>query len=135
MYFKEGEDTGCLPGGLQRLAHRWDSLKSQPPPPPPPPPPPSLLPLPLPPLLPQDSGEALLDRMRASRAQGGAPAAAAAPRVQELTPAEAAKDGGNRAFKRGEWQEAVAHYSRWAGVELAGGEGRCICWAACWHDA
>lgn len=61
---------------------------------------------------PQESGEALLDRIRAGKAAGGAPPAAAAPAVRELCPAEAAKDEGNKAFKRGDWQEAAAHYSR-----------------------
>ncbi len=53
-----------------------------------------------------------MDRIRAGRAAGGAPPAAAAPAVRELSPAEAAKDEGNKAFKRGDWQEAAAHYSR-----------------------
>lgn len=56
----------------------------------------------------QESGSALLDQLRPR----GAPAAAAKPTVRELTPAEAAKKEGNAAFKRGEWQAAVEHYSR-----------------------
>lgn len=61
----------------------------------------------------QESGEALLDRLRGSKAAGGAPAAAAAATaVRELSPAEAAKDEGNKAFKRGDWQGAADHYSR-----------------------
>ncbi|KAL4446282.1 hypothetical protein ABPG77_003089 [Micractinium sp. CCAP 211/92] len=60
----------------------------------------------------QESGEALLERIRAGKAAGGAPPAAAAPAVRELSPAEAAKDEGNKAFKRGDWQEAATHYSR-----------------------
>lgn len=57
----------------------------------------------------QESGSALLDQLQPR----GAPAAAAKPTVRELTPAEAAKEEGNAAFKRGEWQAAVEHYSRW----------------------
>ena len=32
--------------------------------------------------------------------------------VRELTPAESAKEDGNIAFKKGKWEEAVAHYTR-----------------------
>ncbi|KAL4423794.1 hypothetical protein ABPG75_001095 [Micractinium tetrahymenae] len=52
----------------------------------------------------QETGDALLERLRASKA--------AAPAVRELSPAEVAKDEGNKAFKQGDWQEAAAHYSR-----------------------
>lgn len=71
---------------------------------------------------PQESGDALLQRLRAGQAPA---AAAAAPAVQELSPAEAAKDEGNKAFKRGDWQAAVAHYSRWGrggGCRLGSGD-------------
>ncbi|PRW61388.1 SUMO-activating enzyme subunit 2 [Chlorella sorokiniana] len=67
----------------------------------------------------QESGSALMDRLRA----GGAPAApapAAKPVVRELTPAEAAKEEGNAAFKLGDMQAAVDHYSR--ALELQPGQ-------------
>lgn len=60
-----------------------------------------------------ESGEELLARLRSERGGGGSAAAAgAAAQVRELSPAEAAKDEGNKAFKRGEWAAAVDHYSR-----------------------
>lgn len=67
----------------------------------------------------QESGEALLERMRAGRdaaaaagAAAGAAAAAKQAAVRELTPAEAAKDEGNNAFKRGDWRGAMEQYTR-----------------------
>lgn len=58
----------------------------------------------------QETGEALLDRLRGSKASnGGTPSA---PAVRELSPAEAAKDEGNKAFARGDWLAAAAQYSR-----------------------
>ncbi|EFN56519.1 hypothetical protein CHLNCDRAFT_51491 [Chlorella variabilis] len=67
----------------------------------------------------RESGEALLERMRAGRdaaaaagAAAGAAAAAKQAAVRELTPAEAAKDEGNNAFKRGDWRGAMEQYTR-----------------------
>jgi hypothetical protein len=56
-------------------------------------------------------------------AGGGAPgggSAGASGELRELTPAEAAKDDGNKAFKRGDWREAAEHYSRWVHRMLDG---------------
>eukprot|EP00887_Chlorella_sp_A99_P000002 scaffold16.g2.t1 len=50
----------------------------------------------------QDSGEALVERMRATQT--------ARTSVKELTPAEAAKDRGNAAFKAGDWAAAADSY-------------------------
>lgn len=54
------------------------------------------------------SGAALVERMRRTEEA----AAATRGRVRELTPAEAAKEEGNEAFKRGDWQQAVECYTR-----------------------
>jgi hypothetical protein len=62
-----------------------------------------------------ESGEELLARLRSERGGGGGGVAAGGAgggQVRELTPAEAAKDEGNKAFKRGDWAAAVEHYSR-----------------------
>ncbi len=72
----------------------------------------------------QESGEALLERIRGERdtaaasavgamAAAGGGGAGASGELRELTPAEAAKDDGNKAFKRGDWREAAEHYTRW----------------------
>ena len=39
------------------------------------------------------------------------------PQVVELSPAEAAKDDGNVAFKRGDWEAAVEHYTQAIALE------------------
>lgn len=39
-------------------------------------------------------------------------AAASKAQIRELTPAEAAKEHGNVAFKKGKWKEAVHHYTK-----------------------
>lgn len=70
----------------------------------------------------QESGEALLQRMRSERAAAAAPAAPAAapapaPQLRELTPAEGEKEEGNKAFKRGDWRAAAEHYTRCGGVQ------------------
>ena len=49
------------------------------------------------------SAGGLISRMRATEA---------ASKVRELSPAEAFKEDGNAAFKRGDWQAAVAAYSK-----------------------
>lgn len=80
-------------------------------------------------LRPQETGEALLDRLRGGKADGSAPSA---PAVRELRPAEAAKDEGNKAFARGDWLAAAAQYSRWVGGAGSGGASA-LC--ALWHGA
>lgn len=74
-------------------------------------------------LRPQETGEALLDRLRGGKADGSAPSA---PAVRELRPAEAAKDEGNKAFARGDWLAAAAQYSRWVGGAGSGGAVRAV---------
>jgi hypothetical protein len=59
--------------------------------------------LPPPPLVQDASGAELIERMRATQA---------ASKVRELSPAEAFKEDGNTAFKRGNWEAAVAAYTK-----------------------
>ncbi|KAK9823016.1 hypothetical protein WJX81_007094 [Elliptochloris bilobata] len=59
-----------------------------------------------------ESAQAAFARMQAARPENGAAASTAPPaRVTELTPAEAAKEEGNAAIKRGDVAQAEAHYS------------------------
>lgn len=55
----------------------------------------------------RDSAESVLRRMQ----DGGGKKEATAT-VRELSPAEAAKEEGNAAFKRGDWANAVGHYTQ-----------------------
>ena len=65
-----------------------------------------------------ESAQAVLSRMQAARPGGGGAAGPPPPRVTELTPAEAAKEEGNAALKRGDVAQArrAAHRGRGVGA-------------------
>ena len=63
-----------------------------------------------------ESAQSVLSRMQAARPDSGRAAGPPPPRVTELTPAEAAKEEGNAALKRGDVAQArrAAHRGRGA---------------------
>lgn len=62
--------------------------------------------------------EVALQRLQARRTPAGG-ALPPPPRMQELSPAEAAKEEGNSAFRKGDWRGAVDAYTR--ALQLDGG--------------
>ena len=68
-----------------------------------------------------ESAQSVLSRLQAARPDSGRAARAPPPRVTELTPAEAAKEEGNAAIKRGDAAQARRggqHKGRGVGAQL-----------------